>query len=151
MFDAESFLNSSVDATNDTIIIPVPVGEFLGACEKVEIRNWTKRDDPSVGGLALDLVWTVEDEAVKATLGRDKVTVKQGIMLDLTESGGLDMGKGKNIGLGRLREAVGLNVAGQPFSFNMLPGRMARLSIGHRPDKNDSSIVYAEVKAVAKA
>jgi hypothetical protein len=151
MFDAESFLNSSIDQTNDTIIIPVPVGEFLGACEKVEIRNWAKRDEPSVGGLALDLVWTVEDEGVKATLGRDKVTVKQGIILDLTESGGLDMGKGKNIGLGRLREAVGLNVAGQPFSFNMLPGRLARLSIGHRPDKNDSSIVYAEVKAVAKA
>ena len=151
MFDAESFLNSSVDGVNDTVVIPVPVGEYLGSCEKVDIRTWAKKDDPSQGGLALDLVWNLEDEALKASLGRDKITVKQGIMLDLTETGGLDMGKGKNISLGRLREAISLNTPGQPFSFTMIPGRLARLSISHRPDKNDSSIVYAEVKAVAKA
>jgi hypothetical protein len=148
MFDAESFLNSTIEGQNDTVVIPVPVGEYIASIEKVEIRPWQKKDDPSVGGLALDLIWNIEDDNLKATLDRDKITVKQGIMLDLTEGGGLDMGKGKNIGLGRLREAVNMNNPASPFSFNMLPGNLARVSVNHRVNGEN---VYAEVKAVAKA
>ena len=84
---------------------------------------------------------------MKELLGRDKVTVRQGIMLDITDSGGLDMGKGRNIGLGRLREAIGLNTPGQPFSFSMVAGRVAKVNVSHRIDGEN---IYAEVKGVAK-
>jgi hypothetical protein len=69
-------------------------------------------------------------------------------MLDLDPNGGLDMAEGKNVGLGRLREALGLNDPTESFSFNMLPGRMAKVRVGHREDSRDPEIKYAEVQAV---
>lgn len=148
MFDPQQFLDMPMEGANDTVSVPVPVADYLAIVDKVDVRQWRKKDDPTVSGLALDLIWSIQDDTLKQFLGRDKVTCKQGIMLDLTESGGLDMGKGKNIGLGRLREAVGLNTPGQPFSFSMLLGQMGKISVKHRVD-GDS--IFAEVKAVAKA
>ena len=146
MFDANAFLESSVSTSNDTKIVPVPVGEYQGIIEKVLPRQWQSKDG-SQTGIALDVFWLVEDANVKQYLGRDVVTVKQGIMLDTTPAGALDTSKGKNIGLGRLREAVGKNQDGQAFSFAMLPGLAARISVTHRVTDTD---VYAEIKGVAK-
>lgn len=145
-FDPQSFLDSSVSGSNDTKIIPVPVGEYMGIIEKVLPRQWQSKDG-TASGVALDVFWLVEDDNVKQYLGRDTVTVKQGIMLDLTASGQVDMSKGKNIGLGRLREAVGKNDPTQAFSFSMLPGMSAKIAVAHRPSGED---IFAEVKGVAK-
>lgn len=147
MFSPEQFLDMQVTESNDTKTVPVPVGEYTAVAEVVKCRTWQKKDDPSVSGLTLDIRWVVDDEAVKTLLGRDKITVNQGIMLDLTEAGGLDMGKGRNVGLGRLREAIGLNTPGQPFSFTMITGRIAKVSVSHRIDGEN---IFAEVKGVAK-
>lgn len=148
MFSPEQFLDMTVEGSNDTKKVPVPVGEYLAIVDKVTPRPWASKTDPTKSGIALDVVWSVEDENIKQLLGRDKVTVKQGLMLDMTEDGkGLDMGKGKNIGLGRLREATGLNSPGQPFSFSMLTGRTGKISVTHRVDGED---IYDEVKAVAR-
>lgn len=146
-FDPDLFLAQTVEQANDTKVVPCPAGEFMGIVKDFKARQWTSKKDPSVSGVALDITWSVDDQGVKTLLDRDEVTVKQGIMLDMTEQGGLDMGKGKNVGLGRLREALGLNVPGQPFSFPMLAGRIAKLTVSHRVDGED---VYAEVKMVAK-
>lgn len=147
MFSPEQFLDMQTTEANDTKLVPVPVGEYVAVIDEVKARSWKKKDDPSVGGLALDIVWAIDDEGVKSLLGRDKVTVKQGIMLDLTESGGLDMGKGKNVNLGKLREATGLNVPGQPFAASMLGGRLAKIRVEHRVD---GDTIYSDVKAVTK-
>lgn len=147
MFSPEQFLDMQVTEPNDTKTIPVPVGEYTAVAEEVKCRQWQSKKDPSMAGLALDIKWSIDDAAVKELLGRDKVTVNQGIMLELTDSGGLDMGKGRNIGLGRLREALGLNAPGQPFSFMMVSGRVAKISVSHRIDGEN---IYAEVKGVAK-
>lgn len=147
MFSPEQFLDMQVTESNDTKVIPVPVGEYVAVVEEVKVRNWQNKQDPSKAGMALDVFWAIDDQAVKEFLGRDKVTVKQGVMLDLTDSGGLDMGKGKNVGLGRLREATNLNTPGQPFSFSMFPGRVAKVKVEHRVD---GETIYAEVKQVAK-
>lgn len=148
MFDPNSFLDMQVTEPNDTKVVPVPVGEYTAVVEKVSTRQWTKKDDPSVSGITLEVFWAIDDENVKALLGRDKITVKQGVMLDLSDSGLLDMGKGRNVGLGRLREATDLNVAGQPFSFNMITGRVAKVVVSHRIDGEN---IFAEVKSVAHA
>jgi len=150
LFDPSTFLEMQVAEANSTVSVPVPAGEFMGYIEKVEARPWTSRTDPSKSGVALDVLWNVDDAGVKALLDREKVTVKQGIMLDITETGGLDMGRGKNVGLGRLREATDLNAPGQPFGFTMLVGRPAKIVIEHRPDPKNPEVVYSEVKAVAK-
>lgn len=145
-FDPQSFLDSSISSSNDTKVIPVPVGEYQGIIEKVAPRQWQSKDGTQTG-IALDVFWLVEDANVKQYLGRDTVTVKQGIMLDTTPAGALDTAKGKNISLGRLREAVGKNEDGQPFSFAMLPGLAAKISVTHRISGEDT---YSEVKGVAK-
>lgn len=146
MFDPQAFLDMQVTETNDTQIVPVPVGEYTAIVDKIEIKTWQSRDGAG-SGLKLNILWSIDDENVKALLGRDTVKVKQDIMLDLTDSGALDMSKGRNINLGRLREATNLNQAGQPFSFPMLQGRLAKVSVSHRI--NDG-VPYAEVKAVAR-
>lgn len=145
-FDPQSFLDSSISGSNDTKSIPVPTGEYMGIIDKVLPRQWQSKDG-SQTGVALDVFWLVEDANVKEFLGRETVTCKQGIMLDLTPQGGLDMSKGKNIGLGRLREAVGKNNDGESFSFAMLPGLSARISVAHRVSGEDT---FAEVKGVAR-
>jgi hypothetical protein len=145
-FDPSSFLNSTFTEANATQSEPVPVGEYQAVVEKVEANTWQSRDGTK-SGLKLDVTWNVDDAGVKAAMGRDKVSVRQGIMLDLNEQGGLDMGKGRNVTLGRLRDATGLNVNGQPFSPTMLVGKVAKISVSQRPD---GEAIYNDVKGVAR-
>ena len=144
-FDASQFLNVTISTSNATKSIPVPMGEYHAVLEKVEPRQWQSKDG-SKSGISLDVTWIIEDQGVKDFLGRESVTCRQGVMLDLTPDGAIDTSAGRNIALGRLREAVGLNQAGQDFSFHMLPGKMAKVSISHRVQNEDT---FAEVKAVA--
>ena len=154
MFDPNEFLNSTVEGTNDTKFTSAPdnmAGDpYTGVAAKVEIRQWQGKTDPSKSGLALDIQWELQDESVKTFCGRDKVMVKQGLMLDMTDGGQLDMGKGKNISLGKLREALGLNAPNQPFSFSMIQGRIAGLFVGHRDNEKDPESPFAEVRKVVK-
>ena len=149
-FDPASFMNQQVTGANDTKLIPVPVGEYAAVIEKVDLRSWVGKKDPSQAGVALDIIWSLDSAEVKKLLGRDKVTVKQGIMLEMTDAGQLDIGKGKNIGLGRLREAVGLNKPGKAFSISQLSGQFAKVSVGHRIDDRNPSdpAIFAEVQGV---
>ena len=146
MFDADSFLNSSISGANDTVVVPVPEGEYTGIIQDVKASQWQSKDGTSTG-VALDVTWLVEDEDVKAKLGRPTVTVRQGIMLDTTTEGGIDTGVGRNVPLGRLREAVGKNDPKEKFSFGQLPGLAATIVVKHRIDGENT---YAEVKGVAK-
>ena len=147
MFNPEQFLDQQFTEANDTKLVPVPVGEYTAIAGEVKCRQWQSKADPSKSGLTLDITWEIDDSAVKELLGRDKVTVRQGIMLDLTDSGSMDMGKGRNVGLGRLREALNLNQPGQVFSFSMIPGRLAKVAVSHRIDGEN---IYAEVKSLAR-
>src|SRR5271163_4798164 len=108
MFDADSFLNSVVTGSNSTKVVPCPIGEYPAVIEKIAARQWQSQDGTKTG-VALDVTWSIEDDEAKAATGRDVVTSRQGLMLDLTPDGAVDMGEGKNVGLGRLRAAVGLN------------------------------------------
>jgi hypothetical protein len=145
MFNPDQFLQSATTEANDTKKVPCPVGEYIAVAEKVEARQWQSKDGTK-SGIALDITWSIDDPSVKEVVGRDNVQVRQGLMLDLLESGGLDMGKGKNIALGRVREAVGLNTPGQPFSPSMIQGRTAKVTVSHRVDGED---IYDEIKKVA--
>lgn len=146
-FDVENFMNLTVEGENSTKREPCPEGEYMGIIKKVDIRPWQSKDG-SKSGLTLDVTWDIDDQGVKEALGKTEVTVRQGIMLDLTEQSGLDMGKGKNVSLGRLREAVNMNVPGQAFSFAALPGAgPAKVKVTHRVDGED---VYDEIRSVAK-
>lgn len=150
MFNPQDFLDASVTDAMDTKITPCPQGEFTGVIEKILPEQW-KNGDGTKTGIKLSITWIVEDQGVKDFLQRDTVTVRQQIFLDVSEDGRLETGPQKNVGLGRLREAVGLNVAGQPFTFSMLPGRMAKIVIKHRENPNDADTPFAEVQKVGAA
>ena len=145
-FDPNTFLNSTYEEANDTKIVPCPAGEYLAIADKVEVKPWASRDGSS-SGLKLAILWDIQSDDVKAIVGRDSVKVPQDQMLDLTDTGALDMGKGRNVGLGRLREALGMNAPGEPFSMGAIQGRMAKVVVSHRPNGED---LYAEIKKVAK-
>ena len=149
MFDPNSFFEQVITEVGSIEAVPIPAGEYLATIDKKEVTTWQKRDDPSVSGLKIKITWSLEDQAVRDLLGRDKVVVVQDIMLDITETGSLDMGKGRNVELNRLRAALDLNVSG--FSFHQLDGRMARVTVKQEQDKNDPQKFYARVKAVGHA
>lgn len=146
-FDPNQFLDMQFTEANDTVIIPPDDGEYQATIEKIDFRPWQSKSDPSKAGVALDVTWELNSEAAKARTGRDKVTVRQGLMLDTLDNGGLDMGKGKNIQLGRLREALSQNTPGRPWSPSMLVGNMAKVLVKQRIDGDQ---IYVDVKGVTK-
>jgi len=145
-FDPDQFLDMPIEGANDTKIIPVPVGEYQAVADSAKVVPWQSRDGSS-SGIRLDVLWEIDDENVRAITGRERVTCKQGIMLDLNDAGQLDMGKGKNVNLGRLREALNMNQPDTPFSFSRIPGNVAKVAIKHRVVDDE---IYAEVKGAAR-
>jgi hypothetical protein len=148
-FDPDTFLNETVDSEMSTRVIPCPPGEYQAMISGVGMREFTykKGDRAGQAGFSLDVTWEIQDEGVKSSVGRDNVTVRQSMLLDFTPSGSLDTSDGRNIGLGRLREAVGQNKPGAPWSPRMLEGNVAVVLVEHRVDGDD---LYAEIKKVRK-
>lgn len=139
MFDTENFLNQTVDAELSTNFEPVPEGEFPAHIEDVKARTTQN------GAVIMDVVWVVDDPAVAKQIGVENPKVRQSIFLDVTDSGALDTSKGKNIGLGRLREALGQNKPG-PWAPSQLLGQSAKVRVSHRLYEGN---IYADVKGVA--
>lgn len=146
-FNPAAFMEQVVTEANDTVVIPVPEGEYTGVVESFKIDTWSSRDGTK-SGVKLKLVWALDAPGLKEAIGGRDPKVNHDVMLDTDERGNLDMGKGKNIGLGRLRAALDLNSPGQPFTFNSLPGKMAKVMVKHRTGETAENI-FAEVKAVA--
>jgi hypothetical protein len=154
-FDPNSFLDLQVVGSNDTKLVPIPIGEYPAVTGDVEIVPWQSKDDSTKSGLKAVIQLHIDSSAttplgdtVQGATGRDKNIVRYEAMLDLLPDGkGLDMGKGKNVTLGRLREAINLNDPNTPFSFRQIPGRPLKVMVSHREYKGD---LFAEVKAVTK-
>lgn len=139
-FDPDSFMNSSTTDANDTRYTPVPEDDYPAAIDKVEAGT-------AGGKPVLNVTWKITDDRIKAALGMESASVRQTIWLDITEQGGLDGGKGKNVGLGKLRDALGQNTPGKPWSPGMLMGQVAQIKVAHRSGKEPGE-VFADVKAV---
>lgn len=138
MFDADTFKSSTVTGENDTVFTPIPEGEYQALAGKVDVRQ-------AKSSIILDITWEIDDAAVEAVTGRDKNSARQSIFLDITESGGLDMSKGKNVQLGKLREALGQNGPGA-WSPSMIEGNVARVKIAHRLYESQ---IFSDVKGVS--
>lgn len=145
-FDPDSFLNEQVEGALSTSFEPIPEGEFLaviGSEEKsIQVRQTAK------GSTILDVTWELQDAELSTQLGRDKLTVRQSLFLDLTPEGTLDRGKGKNVQLGKLRAALNQNDPNRPWTFGHLKGAgPAMIRVTQRPS-DDESVIYNDVKAV---
>lgn len=131
MFDPDTFMQQTIDTPLETEYVLVPVGEYVAtiddftseAVEQIQFdyKKGARAGTPGVM-TKLSLPFVLQDEAVKAELGRDKVTISKQIILDMDDTGGLDFGKNKNVELGRIRAATGQNDPGTPWSIGKLRG-----------------------------
>lgn len=145
MFDTDALLEATVTEANETSFTPIPEGEYTGIIEDVKVRN------PKEGVTFLDIVWNLDEPELAQRMNRDKVTVRQSVFLDVAD-GKIASGPNQNVDLGRIREAVGQNQPGKPWSPAMLRGAgPAKVMVSQRPDKDDPSRIYSDVKKVARA
>ena len=142
VFDPAAFMQTAVTGALDTKIPQWPVGEYLARITKVEVNLWESQAK-GTSGLRADIWLETDDPRVVQAGARNLI---YGIMLDLTETGQLDMGKGKNTRLGKLREAVDQNDPTQPWSFPMLEGRVLRVQVEHDMYKGEAK---HQVQAIA--
>lgn len=143
-FDPDSFMHQTYTEANATREAPLPEGEYQGTISKVNPPRQTQN-----GYVLMEVHFLVEHPELKDELGRDKSTARYTLFLDMTRDGALDFGPGKNVSLGRLRTAVGQNIAGEPWSPSQLEGQQANIRVKHTPDKNDPEIVYTDVRGVS--
>lgn len=59
------------------------------------------------------------------------LTITDRVFLDLTPTGQIDNGPGKNRQQKNYREATDLNKPGEPFAWRMLTGRIVKVKVGH--------------------
>jgi hypothetical protein len=147
MFDINKMLATTFEDANSTQATPVPEGEYIGRVEKIDFRVITTRNNEERPILRVSWIPEDGDGRIKEATGRDRSIVSQDIWLDMTPEGNLDMGKGMNVSLGRLREIFHQNTPGKPWGFNQLIGNVAKVLVTHRQD--DKGNVFAEVKNTA--
>lgn len=149
IFDPNVLKAMTFEGSNSTESIPVPVGEWPFIVDSFKIDAWTKRDDPTTGGLKFTAMLDVSCPEVSEKTKREKNLVRFEGFLDMTPDGGLDFGEGMNVSLGRFRTAVKLNTPGMPWTFDMFVGRTGgRAKVSHRAHPDRPGQMVADVKDV---
>lgn len=152
-FDPQAFLDQTMDAP----LVkrpPLEIGDYIGVIGEITTRAWVSPKDSTKAGWAVDFPITVEvppSEQVRCGLTQPTLQLKDGFILDLTESKGLDMSPGKNGALRRYREACDLNKPGDRFNIRMLSGKVIRVKIAHREYPEGSGDMFEDIKGVAKS
>lgn len=146
MFDVNNFMAATYNEPTSTESINPPEGEFPAVITSVSPRQVTVDGENRI---VMDVLWDLQDTtgSIEAVTGRKKNTAKQGIFLDTTPEGHIDMGAGKNPTLGRVREAIGQNTPGVAWAPGKMVGCPARVTVRH---KGDGERTYANVISVAK-
>jgi hypothetical protein len=148
-FNAEQFMGTTTKDVHETKIITVPDGVYKGQITKLDFRTIAAKDT-NPERIIMEVLWEIldSDGKLKKITGLEKNTVRQSIWLDMHE-GKLEVGPGKNIGLGRLREAVGQNKPGKEWAPSHLNQQMATIQVKGQLNKMDNEI-YAQVSRVSK-
>lgn len=151
IFDPATFMPETSEAGSTSAPICEP-GEYPGIVDKAEIRVITSGPNSKVPGRQIPLIevtYKLENPQFEKDFGR-KPSVRQTIWLDMNGTQ-LDMGKGKNISLNKLREALGQNRAGQKWNYKMLEGAgPVKVMVKNSPDRQSPDVMRAEVVTVGK-
>lgn len=153
-FDPSSFMEQSIDAQLDTIVKQCPEGEYRAIIDDFDAEKAFRTFTSQKNGQDYTVFsppFVIQDDAVASELGRDKIVVfHKGMFIDTDSSGGLDTSSGKNVDLGKLRDAVGQNKPGA-WNFGMLKGAgPVMVRVIHESDKDDPEKKYARVSRVTK-
>ncbi len=150
IFDAKQFLKSTTSAAGSTKVEQCNPGEYVAKIDTIDFRQAAAGEKSRTPGAILtfcDISYEIDSAEERQRLGREKVTARQSMIVDLSADGkSLDMARGKNVTLNRVRDAVGQNVDGQEWSPEMLSGKLLRVKV--EPQKNNPE--YVEVTTVGK-
>lgn len=150
VFSPETFLDAQITEAS-VKRPPLMAGlELIGIIKDVKPRTWQGKKDPSQSGVAMDPIIEFDlsqNPTEQARTGLEKVTIQDSIMLNLTEGGAIDLSPGKNGRLRQYREALGMNNAGEAFSFRNMIGRPIRVKIKH--DQYEGEL-FDKIDSVAK-
>lgn len=125
MFSPEEFMNTTVEGEFETKRTLVPVGEYTAMIESLEAKT-VGDDNKPILSVKYKLVNTGDEE----TDGR---FVYDTVWLDVDDRGSLMRGPDKNLKLGQILEAVGLN--GKPWSPGMLQGQVIMIQVNQSLNK----------------
>lgn len=143
-FEPDNFLHQEVEGETSTRGLPVPEGEHQAVIveDGIKVDSGTSKDGNPY--YYMDVNWEILNRPdIEEELGR-KPRTRMRIFLDI-DDGKLDNSKGKNTGLGRLREAVGMN-GPEPFKPTDLIGQTATIMVSHREYEGN---IFDEVRKVA--
>lgn len=149
-FNADKFM-AGVAGASSTVVLVCPEGEYKAFVDDGD-KAIVFHDGDAAKNMSprcVILYAITGDQEPNRFLKRDKVLVPQTIWLDLNESGEeLDMAEGKNVGIGRVRRALGQNDG--VWNPPMMKGKgPVMIKVGQRADPKDPQIKYAEVTRVA--
>jgi hypothetical protein len=148
-FDIDTFLSATLDAPLQIRMQPIPAKDYLAVVSShdkwLDVRPIT--EGKMAGRVVADIHFDILDDEVKAKLGMETVRVRKSYFLDFTSDGRLDPGVNKNVQLGQLFEACGMNKSGIPVR-NLMGAGPIRIFVTQRPDDRDASIVYNDVGKV---
>lgn len=140
-FDPELFMQTKTSSPLATKVVGPTPGTYKAIIDDVK----PPRVNPS-GSVVMDVVWLIDNAEIAAKMGR-KPTVKQAVWLDF-EGGMLATGEGKNVSLGRVREAIGQN-SGEEWSPSMMKGGVANIKVVSDINK-ETGDDYGKVVAVSR-
>lgn len=138
-FDPNAYLDLPIDEAFERRPL-VPVSDYVATITDLAARQWTSKDKidsqgrPKSGiaydvSLELDIPLEVKE---KVGLKPDfTLKLKDSIMVDLNDNGGLDTAAGANRQLRNYREALDMNKAGVTFRPREMVGRRLLVKVKH--------------------
>lgn len=153
-FDPNSFLSATTTEAA-TRRPPIPAGlDLIATIGEPKARQVQGKKDVTKSYLFFDFPMEIDltqNPSARQVVGQDKVTLTFGTSVDITEGGAMDWSPGRNTGLRLLREALGMNKPGEPFSPLMAQGRLIKVRIKHDEYPEGSGEFRDGIAAVAKA
>lgn len=140
-FDPDRFKATVINEPFETRVKPVPNGEYVGV-----IKDFVFGKQSEKGGVPMNVIWEIDNQALRESLSRKVVTSRQTVWLNFDEVGNLP--RDQNQTLGRLRDALGQN-GPEAWSPSMIIGKAGRIKVAQRIDEKTGE-VYDDVVAVAK-
>lgn len=150
-FNPQALLKAAVTGKTSTKMVAAPAGDYVGVLTKVDVGAQVIKNGERAGETFYKAVYTVDvdgDPKLDAAGLSPKRKFRIECLLDITPNGGLDMGLGKNVALGRLREAVDQNWDNQEWDMGMPIGRPVKFTVFHEPDPKDAENIFERIKGV---
>lgn len=141
-FDPKVFLDVQQTEVNERRqLLPVenpadPNGWYLAQIGEIEPTSGVMEKGERAGqpwlSMVIPLKVDVPPELRDSLKLPAQLTLTDRAFVDLTPDGkGIDNAPGRNMRQKEYREATGLNIAGEPFAWRMLTGRLVKVKIFH--------------------